>query len=74
MALSRSTQPFIPFTEREAKIQSKPILSDILIEINPQINMVKVMIHLLITGAKNRLQYIYMSEREREREKEKSRD
>lgn len=29
--------------------------------------MVKVMIHLLITGAKNRLQYIY--EREREREK-----
>lgn len=31
--------------------------------------MVKVMIHLLITGAKNRLQYIYMSERERAREK-----
>lgn len=71
VALSRSTQPFIPFTEREAKIQSKPILSDILIEINPQINMVKVMIHLLITGAKNRLQYIYMSERERERERER---
>lgn len=31
--------------------------------------MVKVMIHLLITGAKNRLQYIYIYEREREREK-----
>lgn len=32
--------------------------------------MVKVMIHLLITGAKNRLQYIYMSERESERKKQ----
>lgn len=33
--------------------------------------MVKVMIHLLITGAKNRLQYIYIYERERESERKK---